>query len=168
MLTSRHEQKQSRDGVYCDAESTGEINAPISSHGPSSLCFTSGAVKFRSEHAACGKTVKEKKLFASISPGRATQPPLCSAAVWVVRPVWSGVPAQGRNGPADRNPALLISSSASKRIPSLLAKLKHAIWKIIMEGRRDVLKFHPNQALRGQEGSGKKAPAFCATPASGS
>lgn len=44
MLTSSHEQKQSRDGVYCDAESTGEINAPLSSHDPSSLRFKSGTV----------------------------------------------------------------------------------------------------------------------------
>lgn len=85
MLTSSHEQKQSRDGVYCDAESTGEINAPISSHSPSSLFHIRHRVKYRSEHAICGKTVKAKRLFASIGPGRGTQP-LCPLQL----PGWSG------------------------------------------------------------------------------
>lgn len=44
MLTSSQEQKQSRDEIYCDAESTCEINASLSSCDPSSLCFKSGVV----------------------------------------------------------------------------------------------------------------------------
>lgn len=43
-LTSSQEQKQSGDEIYCDAEGTSEINASLSSHEPSSLCFKSGTV----------------------------------------------------------------------------------------------------------------------------
>lgn len=44
MLTSSQEQKQSRDEIYGDAESTCEINASLSFHNPSSLCFKSGTM----------------------------------------------------------------------------------------------------------------------------
>lgn len=47
MLTSSQEQKQLRDEIHCDAESTWEINASLSSHDPSSLCFKSGTMEDR-------------------------------------------------------------------------------------------------------------------------
>lgn len=111
------------------------------------------------------KLAKKRSCLQKISTQGESLSPLCPLQL-------SGGSGQGslefHPRAADRDPALLITSSASKGIPLLLTELKHAIGKIIMKGRRDIFKFQPNQALRGQEVKGRKPPAVCAVPASGS